>query len=349
MSNFIGGHYFFTALVPVRLGTVEDAVSGAHVSYEQALRIELASLPTALQSSTNLEIGINSPFVGNLRTHFARFAVINDVVYNGRDPRDAIISALKNEDPVQPRFVDRLTSPFLLVSLNFDAANGSQAERDAYFSELWLSMEAELRAVFQHCVGFEKVDDAASFCAYMAKCQIETKFALNDYWVTDPPSPVIPGSFWGKMFILTVFFGVISLSLWLLLCGLHYLGVDMDGWLIVNWFPSWLSWVVLGLGALSIAAFLLGLAYKGKIQFLDSSLKAPHSDLKSILKGLYLQQRFVEFAIANQGKGAEALYENFGAFLKKHRPSEHDKATQRPGVIRTNVGEKRDDEKFKPR
>ena len=67
---------------------------------------------------------------------------------------------------------------------------------------------------------------------------------------------------------------------------------------------------------------------------------APDSDLKSVLKALYLQQKFSDFAIENQGVNDAALYKNFGEFLNKHKPDDLDNATQQPGVIKSSSGAK---------
>ena len=64
---------------------------------------------------------------------------------------------------------------------------------------------------------------------------------------------------------------------------------------------------------------------------------APDSDLRSILKALYLQQNFVNFAIKNQGASDEDLHANFGKFLKEHKPQDLDSPTQDPGVIRSQI------------
>ena len=62
---------------------------------------------------------------------------------------------------------------------------------------------------------------------------------------------------------------------------------------------------------------------------------AKHSDLKSVLKALYLQQNFVNFVIQNQGVADDVLYANFAAFIDEHRPQDLDAPTQDPGVIRS--------------
>ena len=62
---------------------------------------------------------------------------------------------------------------------------------------------------------------------------------------------------------------------------------------------------------------------------------APDSDLPSILKALYLQQRFQDFAIAAQGQSDGALHAAFGRFLADHKPGDLLKPTQDPGVVRS--------------
>ena len=62
---------------------------------------------------------------------------------------------------------------------------------------------------------------------------------------------------------------------------------------------------------------------------------APDSDLPSVLKALYLQQRFQEFAVAEQGAGDAALHAAFGRFLAKHRPDDLGWPTQEAGVVRS--------------
>jgi hypothetical protein len=60
---------------------------------------------------------------------------------------------------------------------------------------------------------------------------------------------------------------------------------------------------------------------------------APGSDLRTVLKSLFLQQQFARFAIANQGAGPDALYAAFGEFVAANRPSDVAQPTQEPGVI----------------
>ena len=66
---------------------------------------------------------------------------------------------------------------------------------------------------------------------------------------------------------------------------------------------------------------------------------APDSDLKSILKALYLQQQFIDFTKHNQGVDDITLQKNFGEFLDRCKPADLDDPTQRPGVISHRYGE----------
>jgi hypothetical protein len=104
-------------------------------------------------------------------------------------------------------------------------------------------------------------------------------------------------------------------------------------WIDREYGGGWLVWV--GLGLLGIVAGVW-MAYRlimrrGARPFPT----APDSDLKSVLKGLYLQQRLTRFAIENQGAEPQALYDAFGKFLKEVRPSDVDGPTQPPGVLRS--------------
>ena len=58
-----------------------------------------------------------------------------------------------------------------------------------------------------------------------------------------------------------------------------------------------------------------------------------YDDLPSVLKALYIQQNFSDFMVDRQGASADKLHKDFGAFLKKHKPSDKDGPTQPPGVI----------------
>ena len=186
MPNFDGGHYFLTVLAPIESARLHER-HGVKSSAVHVVRDVLATLPTALQSPATEGIGLNSPFSRAQRTHLARFAVIDDVIYNGRSRRDALKVAALGPNPVIAEVEDKLTCPFLLFVADFDATSDNSQELRSYLAELWSTMEAELRLVFGHCVGFDNVTNAVSFQDYIMRCQVETTMPFNDYWITPPP------------------------------------------------------------------------------------------------------------------------------------------------------------------
>src|SRR5665213_2810153 len=150
MPNLDGGHYFLTVLAPIDNRGVIDH-DGMRNSPVHMVREALETLPTALQSPATEETGLNSPFSRNTRTHFARFAVLDDVFYNGRNPVDSIVSALAGPSPMQAQPVDHLTCPYLLFVADFDPDGAGAAEPRAYLEALWDVMPEELKAVFVYC------------------------------------------------------------------------------------------------------------------------------------------------------------------------------------------------------
>lgn len=320
MPNLDGGHYFLTALVPVRTDR-DIPVGGTCTSHLDNLLDVLSTLPTAQQSAVCEQYGINSPFSRNTRTHFARFAVIQDVAYNGRVPQDALKTAIKGPNPVVPQEVDHLTCPFLLFTADFDAPGGAKGEPGKYLRELWETMEPELEAIFGNCVGFDNVRDAASFAAYIQRCQIETTMSFNDYWQGAPPLK--------------------SMSIPLLLAPAAVTGVALLAGL-AGWLVSALSghgggfWPTLaGLGLAGLIASVLCAYFTVMRKGSQPFPAAPDSTLPGVLKALYLQQKFTRFIIDMQGRSAEQIHAGFAEFIETHRPRDLVGPTQKPGVIRS--------------
>ncbi len=127
MPTFDGGHYFLTALVPIRTHTVEDGHT--FTSPVHALRKQLALLPTAAQ--TPACGGGQSPFARNAHNHFVRFVIIDDVAYNGREQANVLWTLLKKINPTVAQPQDHLTCPFLYFGAEFDAASGADDARDS--------------------------------------------------------------------------------------------------------------------------------------------------------------------------------------------------------------------------
>ncbi|MGQ5702415.1 hypothetical protein ACUJ46_10235 [Sandaracinobacteroides sp. A072] len=315
MPDIDGGHYFLTLLAPVKTGesVVED---GRVTTHGNLLREELATLPTAQQSPVCIETGMQSPFARCTRTHFLRLVVIDQPMFNGRDPSDPIMNVLRGVDPLVHQPFDALSRPWLMLAADFDRRPEEPDEGLGSWAEgLWREAEAEMRAIFTHCHGFDGVQDAAGFVAYVKRCQVSTTMSFNDYW---PGRPPLKGESFGRLSlgILMVAAGFVALF-WALLRP------DSLWWL--------LALVPAGLVAGLLAAIWRLWSLGGK-----SFPPAPDSDLPSILKALHVQQRFAFFAEVVQGMDDRALHASFGSFLATVRPADAAAPTQPPGVIRSD-------------
>jgi hypothetical protein len=310
MPNLDGGHYFLTVLAPiVRRGIVEEGELKS--SPVHMVRDALETLPTALQSRATEAIGINSPFSRNTRTHFARFVVLDDVFYNGRDPANSIVSTIKGTNLLDPQPVDQLPCPYLLFIADFDPEPGAK-EPWSYLESLWAVMPREIEAVFRYCEGYDAVKDAASFARFIVERQVETTMPFNDYWVGAPPLPTL------KTWQLAAPFVIAIVALLGIVFGLHW-----------PWYGDILAGLALALAA---AGFDYGLVMAAAAKPFPT---APNSTLPDILKSLYLQHAFTRFAIDNQGADADRLCAAFDAFIALNKPNDLGGPTQPAGVIRS--------------
>ncbi len=321
MPNYDGGHYFLSVLAPLSPHVV-DSGDGPPRTCAQQVREVLATLPTAQQSPASERSSLNSPFARNRRTHFARFVVIEDAVYNGRNPTDAIVGTVLGDDPRVPQPVDKLSTAFLFFGADFDARDGSEEELRGYLTGLWKDMETELRAVFGHCIGFDRVRDGNGFADYILRCQVETTMPFNDYWSGPPPLKDANIKLWLAPAAVTAIVAALAILLWLL----GNFGIHIGDW----------AWGWTAMAALAVTGGLLYWVYRRIMtQGAVPLPTAPDSDLPSVLKALYLQQRFTEFAMANQGVDNATLQAAFADFVKQHRPDDRDQPTQAPGIIRS--------------
>jgi len=319
MPTFDGGHYFLTCLAPVRTGTIGD--DGAETSPVHALRKRLDLL----------DGDHRSPFARNTRNHFARFAVVDDVAYNGRDTRDTLVSAIRRDTLTRAQPQDHLTCPFLLFAVDFDAGSGADGERDSYLGELWRTAEQEMRDIFQFCRGFdETVKDEKSFAAYLARAQLETTMSFNDYYL-DPlnlPTWPVRGFIWAAIASGGVF--VIGL---VVTAGLFV--AELFARPMVSGLRTAVCLTAVGAVALAaVAAAAYASVMKAGARPFPS---APDSDLPTILDALGLQGRFRRFAIDAQAQAAgrdpasaQKLYDDFATFIVQGGPGA---APQAPGVI----------------
>ena len=308
MPNLDGGHYFFTALIPIdNRGIVEHA--GLKSSPVHMVRDALEALPTALQSPASEEIGILAPFARSLRTHFVRIFVIDAPNYNGRDPNDSILAAIEATDLLKPPPIDQISTPYLAFIGDFDPVG---EEPRAWLEELWTLAKPELCSVFHYCYGFDEGFDAAAFAGYVARGQVETTMPFNDYWTVPPPFPTL------------------SLSL---LAAPPALGLVAGGALgaIAGW--PWVgdAFLALALGAVGVFMSYRQIMTRGARPF----PAAPNSTLRDVLKALYLQQAFARFAADNQGAEPGQLQAAFVRFVAETLPDALDGPTQAPGVIRS--------------
>ncbi len=327
MPNLDSGRYFLTVLLPIKDGPfVEKA--GMNLSPVQAIRDTLSVWATARQSpatystepdiadkADNIHHQRNSLFAKNLKTHFTRIFVINNAVYNGRISTDTLVDlvvdpikkffGLKSTNVIIPQEFDQLNTPYLAYVAEIDAAMGEEFELDDYLKELWTQSSKKLSHLFQHCYGFDKVKNAGDFCQFMRKGQVETVMPFNDYWQTPPPLKNILKTVYVVPPITVIILGLAAsylLSWW-------WLPITLVGFL----FATWAMIMIYGAKPFPMA---------------------PDSDLRSVLKSLYLQQNMIDFAITAQGVDAEELHRRFGEFLAEHKPSDIENNTQLPGTIR---------------
>ena len=140
-----------------------------------------------------------SPFARSPRTHFARFVIIDDVVYNGRIRANTLIDGgRRDDDPAgRPAAVDRLPLPFLLFVGDFDAPSGDRRERDAYLAELWSDDGAAICAHLRlSATASTAVDRTRVFADYIARMPGRDDDAVQrllDRWPPRcRPAPVRP-------------------------------------------------------------------------------------------------------------------------------------------------------------
>lgn len=326
MPDLDTGHIFLTTLAPIRGGAVPD---GTGISYRQRLREALMELPTAHQSPATVDNGLQSPFARNRRTHLARMFVLDDVIYNGRSGLDAILASILKRNPQVPQPVDRLNAPYLVFCADIDAVETDGATlpddlspdrqkriRRSYAEKLWETMGEELADIYRNCEGFDGVDSAAGFADYLERCHVETTMPFHDYYLDAPAFNHLNTK---------VIYGLVGLpALFTLMAALLTLIGCWTGWT-----------VLLGLGLTGLAVWLAVIyAQRNGAKPLPPG---PYDDLPSVLKALYVQQRFADFVAEHQGLPDDELHAAFGKWLQRHRPADKDAPTQPPGVIRSEA------------
>jgi len=312
MPNLDGGHYFFTALLPIdNHGIVEHGLFKS--SPVHMVRDALEALPTALQTREAEKIGIQSPFARSLRTHFVRMFLIDAPAYNGRDSLNTLISTIRGINPLQAQPVDRLACHYLAFVGDFDPAAEGADEPRSWLEELWSLARPELCSVFQYCYQFNPHGDGAAFADFVIKGQVETTMSFNDYWTITPPIPNLTGVQLAIAPALGVLAGIVLAAM-------------------VHW-PWWAGLgLTLALAAAGVVFDYFLINYLGGKPFPT----APNSTLRDVLKALYLQQAFTRFAVAQQGSSPAQLRAAFADFVAATRPDDLSAPTQPPGVVRSH-------------
>jgi hypothetical protein len=333
MPNFDGGHYFLTALIPIKSAEYVEQ-DGRKNSPVHMVRNALAVLPKARQSPVTEQTGFNSPFARNTRTHFARLFVIDDVINNGRNPVNALKVAIGSRlgqasavrlNPTTQQPYDQLSQPYLVFVADFDAPSGDDGALKSYLRELWQTMREELCSILKYCEGFDcKRASAETFYEYVKSCQVETTMSFNDYeYRLDTPGlrsisiPLLVA--WAAAAALAALAGLLGTLVTVIRAW-----PDFDTLTIL-----WIVFAVLGLVLLYVLYHYV-LRCGGR-----PFATVPNTDLPSILKALYLQRRFTQFAIDSQGLDEASLHAGFAKFLVDHKPDDVVACTQVPGVIRS--------------
>jgi hypothetical protein len=324
MPNCDGGHYFLTVLAPVRIDTVPDKIPGRSRSHPSTLAQKLALLPTGPQTAVSPPGAMISPFARNRLNHTARFAIIDSPNFNGRLSGNTLVSLLTKVDPLKAQPVDELTGPYLLFAADVDARDGDgPAALAAYAEALWDTMQPDLTQIFSHCVGFDGVDSAADFLAYLRRCQVETTLPFNDYWAdgmspADTQLPLAPLMVTGGLAGLAAGLWLLALLVDGLLTLFGVTGSFAQGAALAAGWGVIVVPVLIGLVGLAVWFLYRWVMNRGALPFPT----APDADLPSILKGLFLQQAFTRVAIETQGLDDAALHARLGAFFGAVRPDQ---------------------------
>jgi hypothetical protein len=339
MPTFDGGHYFYTGLFPLRLEP-QQRKDGSFTVPSHLLREALAALPNFSEAPGQRWV---SPFARCHVTHFVRLAVIDEPAFNGRVSKDAIFG--RGGDPLVHQPVDLLSRPWLMVTVDFDAPDGSDPSRDQWAAGLWELMKPELVAIFEHCCEFscreevksshrdpfKPVQSGADFAAYLARGQIETTMSFNDYGVDPPPLKDLSiGTLKALAIVPPLLFGF----------GAAYLRWAPfhrpQHWQFWHW--HWDCGGILLVFAATLMGLMLGLWLVYTMVMRRGSRPFPgvaDSDLKAVLKGLYLRQRLVDFAIDHQESDPDDLYRAFGELIDHVQPDNVESPTQARGVLTT--------------
>lgn len=348
MPSFDSGYYQLTSLIPI----LQDGEDHRLWRWQPQLRSASHSLRELLDSFRSVDLCDAIPaqeaprgearpvlFSTNDRTHFARLLVVDDLAYNGRRQGDTLIGVMRDllasngwtKVAIADREnVDHLPHPYLLVVLDFDAPNGHADSVETYLRELWATMEQEWTLILRHCRGFELEPRwrERSFVSLILDHEIESTFTFTAYpWAAAKaerwqPSGHAREPSKGRAPLRRL---RQILSLLLLIGGLVAL--------LMSDIPIWR----IGLIALLIGLTVLPLVWQQLLRRANRPWPSqPGTDLRSVLKALYLQGAFLEMAEAWQNRDParqHSLRRHFRDFLHDVKPRDLDDPSLRPGRI----------------
>ena len=154
MANQMGNAYALTLLCPIRHGVPKEFPDGMEgQTCAACVRYLLQDV---------MRVSVDSPMARVPNTYLSRFYILEDVPYQGK-----------------PAVLEHLKSNYLVFSAEF------HGDRDTWLTGMWNAIQPEIRGLLQYCFGFETVHDAASFIAWIKKCQVETTFFFDGS--TDEP------------------------------------------------------------------------------------------------------------------------------------------------------------------
>ncbi|MDF3035421.1 MAG: hypothetical protein K0S28_695 [Paucimonas sp.] len=169
-KNVNGKAYALTVLCPIRHGHIDEVA----YSDEVLDRLQLWNARD------------NSPMAKVPQTYLCRYFILDDV-YTESLPGTDFFGTLTDvlsifSDTVRRKALPReehLKSRYLVFSSNF------HGDLDIYLRGMWNAISEDIRSVWGFCYGFDKVNDADSFIAYMKKCQLSA--SLFFVGATDDP------------------------------------------------------------------------------------------------------------------------------------------------------------------
>ncbi len=164
MANTMDNAYGLTILSPLKNGHLDA------ISYGDIIRDRL----------NDLGVNEKSPLAKVPNTYLCRLFMLDDVFSQSLSAGDffytsnAILSLFS--DKARMRGLAReehLKSRYLVMFANF------HGDLDTWLTGMWQNANADIRRIWEYCWGFDQVNDAASFIAYVKRCQRDTTLFFN--------------------------------------------------------------------------------------------------------------------------------------------------------------------------